>query len=138
MIAMEAGLKIFEKPEFGSVRVVEKDGDPWFVAKDVCEALELDNVGQALSSLDDDEKNTIIINDGIPGNPNRAIFVSEFGISRAMKSRSGASKRLKNTMLEGGAPIPVFLASKNLLPYITNDLRNGPLMPIQNVPRHKK
>ena len=39
MIAMEAGLKIFEKPEFGSVRVVEKDGDPWFVAKDVCEAL---------------------------------------------------------------------------------------------------
>lgn len=57
--------------------------------------------------------------------------VSEFGISRAMKSRSGASKRLKNTMLEGGAPIPVFLASKNLLPYITNELRNGPLMPIQ-------
>ena len=39
MIAMEAGLKIFEKPEFGSVRVVDKDGDPWFVAKDVCEAL---------------------------------------------------------------------------------------------------
>ena len=39
MIAMETGLKIFEKPEFGSVRVVEKDGDPWFVAKDVCEAL---------------------------------------------------------------------------------------------------
>ena len=39
MIAMEAGLKIFEKPEFGSVRVVEKYGEPWFVAKDVCEAL---------------------------------------------------------------------------------------------------
>ena len=39
MIAMETGLKIFEKPEFGSVRVVDKDGDPWFVAKDVAEAL---------------------------------------------------------------------------------------------------
>ncbi len=39
MTSVETGLKIFEKPEFGSVRVVEKDGDPWFVAKDVCEAL---------------------------------------------------------------------------------------------------
>ena len=39
MITMETGLKIFEKPEFGCVRVVEKDGEPWFVAKDVCEAL---------------------------------------------------------------------------------------------------
>ena len=39
MTSVETGLKIFEKPEFGSVRVVEKDGDPWFVAKDVAEAL---------------------------------------------------------------------------------------------------
>lgn len=34
-----ADLKIFEKSGFGSVRVVMKDGDPWFVAKDVCENL---------------------------------------------------------------------------------------------------
>jgi anti-repressor protein len=52
-------LKIFEKAEFGSVRVVMKDGEPWFVAKDVCKVLELENVGQALSCLDDDEKSSI-------------------------------------------------------------------------------
>lgn len=35
----ETGLKVFENPEFGQVRVVEKDGEPWFVAKDVLRAL---------------------------------------------------------------------------------------------------
>ena len=62
MIAMETGLKIFEKPEFGSVRVVDKDGDPWFVARDVCEALGFDeyNTNNATKGLDDDEKSTIL------------------------------------------------------------------------------
>ncbi len=32
-------LKIFEKVEFGSVRVIMKDGEPWFVARDVAQAL---------------------------------------------------------------------------------------------------
>ena len=49
-------LKIFEKAEFGSVRVVEHNGEPWFVAKDVCEVLGLGNVTEALRGLDEDEK----------------------------------------------------------------------------------
>lgn len=32
-------LKVFEKAEFGSVRVVEREGEPWFVARDVAKAL---------------------------------------------------------------------------------------------------
>ena len=76
MIAMETGLKIFEKPEFGSVRVVEKDGDPWFVAKDVCKCLELENVSQALASLDEDEKNSI--------NPN--IISADVGFDKMMEA----------------------------------------------------
>lgn len=32
-------LQIFESPEFGAVRTVEIDGDPWLVGKDVAEAL---------------------------------------------------------------------------------------------------
>ena len=60
MIAMETGLKIFEKPEFGSVRVVEKDGDPWFVARDVCAMLGFDDghTNDAIKGLDEDEKAT--------------------------------------------------------------------------------
>ena len=32
-------LKIFENEEFGQIRAIEKDGEPWFVGKDVAEAL---------------------------------------------------------------------------------------------------
>ena len=62
-----------------TVRVVEIDGEPYWVAKDVCDVLGIDNTSQALSRLDDDEKNTIILNDGNRGNPNMAV-VSESGL----------------------------------------------------------
>lgn len=47
-------LKIFESEAFGKIRVLEKDGEPWFVAADVCRALELDRTQSR--RLDDDEK----------------------------------------------------------------------------------
>lgn len=50
------GIKIFECEEFGTVRVVDVNGEPWFVAKDVCDCLELTNTAQTISYLDDDEK----------------------------------------------------------------------------------
>lgn len=59
--------------------LTDENGEPWFVAKDACDVLELSNVGQALVRLDDDEKSSITLNDGTPGNPNRAI-VSESGL----------------------------------------------------------
>ena len=69
------------------VRVIERDGDPWFVAKDVCDILDLANVGQALSSLDPDERGSITINDGTPGNPAKSV-VSEAGLySLILRSR---------------------------------------------------
>ena len=49
-------MKVFENPAFGQVRTVTKDGEPWFVAADVCRALEHSNVSMALDRLDDDEK----------------------------------------------------------------------------------
>lgn len=45
------------------VRVQMIKGEPWFVAKDVCDLLGLNNVSQAITSLDYDEKNDIITND---------------------------------------------------------------------------
>lgn len=59
--------------------LTDEKGDPWFVAKDVCDVLGLNNVGQALARLDDDEKSSITLNDGTPGTPNKAI-VSESGL----------------------------------------------------------
>ncbi|MGG1712506.1 phage antirepressor [Bacillus licheniformis] len=76
------------------VRTVVKDGEPWFVAKDVCDVLEIGNPSQALSRLDEDEKNTVILNEGI-GNPNKTI-VNEPGLySLILGSRKPEAKQFK-------------------------------------------
>lgn len=53
---MENNLQIFKNDQFGEVRTIVKDGEPWFVAADVCRALEHSNVTIAMDRLDDDEK----------------------------------------------------------------------------------
>lgn len=42
-------VQIFASPVFGSVRVIERDGTPWFVAKDVCDALGYSNARDAVA-----------------------------------------------------------------------------------------
>ena len=42
-------LQIFNSPEFGEIRTIEKDGEPWFVGKDVAAALGYSNTKDALS-----------------------------------------------------------------------------------------
>ena len=44
-----------------NIRVQMKDGEPWFVAKDVCDALEIENNRNATARLDDDEKGVSIV-----------------------------------------------------------------------------
>lgn len=56
--------------------------------------------------------------------------LSGTGIANALGGRSGAAKRLKTEAEKSGAHMPVFLASKSLLPYVSNDLRDGPLKPV--------
>nr|UVX39565.1 MAG: antirepressor protein KilAC domain [Bacteriophage sp.] len=75
--------------------MTDENGDPWFVAKDVCNILGLNNVGQALTRLDDDEKSSITLNDGTPGTPNKAI-VSESGLySLILASRKPEAHEFK-------------------------------------------
>jgi prophage antirepressor-like protein len=67
-----------------AVRVVDRDGAPWFVAADVCRILDIANPRDALTRLDNDEKdminrNTVGLGDGNRGNPNMNI-VSESGL----------------------------------------------------------
>jgi hypothetical protein len=54
-------------------------GEPWFVARDVCDALGIANLGNAIVRLDDDEKSSIRNPDGTPGNPNMTV-VNEPGL----------------------------------------------------------
>lgn len=49
--------------------LTDENEEPWFVDKDACDVLGLNNVSQALTRLDNDEKSSIILNDGTPGSP---------------------------------------------------------------------
>ncbi|MEC6550005.1 Bro-N domain-containing protein, partial [Escherichia coli] len=70
------------------VRVVYLNGDPWFVAKDVCAALELTNSRTALQMLDDDEKGVNLTY--TPGGNQNMRIISESGfyklIARSRKA----------------------------------------------------
>ena len=58
--------------------------------------------------------------------------LTENGITNALLgSRSGASKRLKKSQLEAGAPVPLFLAPDRLNPFISQEVMDGPLAPVQ-------
>lgn len=83
----------FENKE---VRVVTgDDGEPRFVASDVCKALQIDNVSQTLSRLDDDEQGDLILNDAA-GRPNKMRCVTESGLySLTLSSRKPEAKRFK-------------------------------------------
>ena len=88
-------LQVFNNQAFGQVRTMMIDGSPWFVAKDVCECLDINNSRQALARLDSDEKNSVILNDGTPGNPEKGI-VNEYGLySLVLSSRKPSAKAFK-------------------------------------------
>ena len=65
--------------EGAEIRTLLRDGEPWWVAGDVCAALDIANIGSVLARLDDDEKDSIRLADGKRGNPNRAV-INEAGL----------------------------------------------------------
>lgn len=70
------------------------DGEPWLVAKDVCDVLGIANSRHALIALDADEKSSVVINDGTDGNPNMTV-INEPGFYRlVMRSRKPQAARL--------------------------------------------
>lgn len=76
------------------VRTVEMNGQPWFVAVDVCNVLEIGNPSQAASRLDDDEKG--IISNDTPGGKQKMTIVSESGLySLILGSRKPEAKQFK-------------------------------------------
>ena len=75
--------------------LTDENGEPWFVAKDICDILDISNNRDAISQLDSDEKNTVVISDGIPGNPNKTI-ISEPGLYKLiMRSRKPEAREFQ-------------------------------------------
>ncbi len=75
---MENTIKIFENEEFGQVRIVIKDGEPWFVLRDICKVLEIGNSRMAASRLDSDELMSVKLTSG--GQQREMTAVNESGL----------------------------------------------------------
>lgn len=111
-----SALQVFEYTG-RKVRTVTIDGDPWFVARDVCGVLDIGNPSQALSYLDDDERG--LTTNETPGGQQQLAIINESGlyslILRSRKPEAKAFKRwvthevlpsIRRTGQYGAAPIP--------------------------------
>lgn len=88
---MENNIQAFNNEEFGEVRTVMVSGEPWFVAADVCKALELSNPTVAVSRLDEDERAKFNL-----GRQGEGIIVNEAGLySLILGSRKPEAKVFK-------------------------------------------
>ena len=84
----------FSNPQFGEIRTTIINQEPWFVATDVCKALELSNNRVAIERLDDDEKG-VISTDTLGGKQNLTI-INEPGLySLVLGSRKPEAKAFK-------------------------------------------
>lgn len=88
---MNALQKVFNY-QGAQVRTVVKDGEPWFVVKDVCDVLGLTNPSESIKALDNDEKSTLRISEGGP----EANIINEAGLySLIIRSNKPEAKTFK-------------------------------------------
>ena len=74
--------------------MVDVNGEPWFVAKDVCECLDIGNSRDAVAALDEDEKGVDSID--TPGGAQEMSIISEAGLySLILRSRKPEAKAFK-------------------------------------------
>lgn len=90
---MKKNLAVISSPEFGEVRSIVINGEPLFVAKDVCDVLEINKYRDAVARLDEDEKGSPVVVDTLGGKQSMAT-VNESGLynlifqSRKPKARA--------------------------------------------------
>lgn len=88
---MENKLMVFENDAFGKVRTLNLNGEPWFVAVDVCSVLDLSNPTIAVSRLDEDERAKFNL-----GRQGDATIVNEPGLyTLVLGSRKPEAKAFK-------------------------------------------
>ena len=85
------------------VRVFERDGAPWWVARDVCAILGIGNSRQCLTYLDDDEKGVITVD--TPGGAQKMATINEPGLySLIMHSRKPEAQAFKRWIVHDVLP----------------------------------
>lgn len=75
-------IQVFENAEFGTIRTLTEDGEPWFVASDIAKALGYRMASDMNRRLDDDEKGTRSVR--TPGGTQEMTVISEAGLYSAV------------------------------------------------------
>ena len=103
---MENEIKIFENEEFGKVRTVIKDGEPWLVGKDVAEILEYSNTRDAISRhIDSEDKTTVVISDSGSSYKSKTTIINESGFySLVLSSKMPKAKEFRRWVTSNVLP----------------------------------
>ena len=90
-------LQIFQNPEFGEVRTVSIDGEPWFVGKDVADILGYSTSRDAFARhVDDEDKTSVVIPDTGSNYKSKATLINESGLySLVLSSKLPTAKKFK-------------------------------------------
>ena len=88
-------IQIFKHEKFGNIRTINKDGEPWFVGKDVAEVLGYADTRKAIRMhVDDDDKGGDILS--TPGGRQQITFINESGLySLILSSKLPQAKEFK-------------------------------------------
>lgn len=123
-------LQIFSNPEFGSVRCIEKEGEPWWVLKDVCEVLEISNLTKVTQRLEEDELTYLKVMSG--GQMREMYVINESGlynvIIRSDKPKAKpfrkwiTSEVIPSIRKTGGYGVPQMSQSELILKIAQNNL----------------
>ena len=124
-------LKIFENAEFGQVRTVTIDNEPWFAGFDVADALGYKNQSDAIAKhVEDEDKQTVLKSQitTLAYIPNRGLtFVNESGLyALIFGSKLEAAKRFKHWVTSEVLP-----AIRKHGAYAVDELLNNPDMAIK-------
>lgn len=89
-------LMLFNNPEFGNIRSMERDGEPWFVGKDVAAALGYDRGAKAVQDhVDNEDIDAVPIQDSI-GRMQNTPIINESGLySLVLGSKLPTAKKFK-------------------------------------------
>lgn len=95
---MENMIQTFVNEEFGTVRTLMKDGQPWFVGKDIANALGYSKSRNAIANhVDDEDKTTALIQGGGSNYKTTVVIINESGLySLILSSKLETAKRFKH------------------------------------------
>lgn len=117
---MENRMQIFQNEEFGELRTVRKNGDPWFIGKDVAKALGYSNPRKAMIDHVDPEDrycgDGVTIRDSI-GREQHPVIINESGLySLILSSKLESAKRFKHWVTHEVLPAIRKTGSYSIIP----------------------